>query len=466
MSSIYNRSIKVLIIHVFSLAFGFISQILIARLAGAEVYGNINYYLGIINLIVWIFNFGIAFKINSKNYHIFFFTINILYFISVPIIFIILFALNINLILVFLIIVTSYFWLISFLLNGYYINIKNQHKSKLHFEVVRTAIHLILFIIFMWLEIPGIESFIYSLLISYLYSTIILFVKPKQFNVNLQLVIKNNLLLYFALLAELGSLQVIKVVSAHIIDAKYLGALSVAILFRFVLVGFIQPISVMLTPDITECVNNRIKSARILDTVSLINILLISPLFLFLVTNASLIKTVLGESYNSFESIFIIYLIGAFIESLTLIHQRYMLIANKVVSEIIANILFTIVTIVGAYILKDYSYGIAISISLGYIVKAFIRIIVIKIDLKLSIKIKLFHFPLAFSHILVAWLMYQIEMENLNMISTIALCALNILVLYIIDFIFITKFKLIEVENIIKRNSVSKIMGKFNYKVR
>ncbi|WAA09717.1 hypothetical protein [Fervidibacillus albus] len=460
MSSVYTRSIKVLIIHAFSLLFGFFSQIIIARLAGAEIYGNINYYLGIINLIVWLFNFGIVFKINSKNYHIFFFTINFLFIILIPIIFLILVALKIKSILIILIICISYFWLFSFLLNGYYINIKKQHKSKLHFEVVRTAIHLILFIIFMWFEIPGLESFLYSLLISYLYSTIILFVKPEQFKINFNLVIKNNLILYFALLAELGSLQIIKVVSAYIIEAKYLGALSVAILFRFVLVGFIQPISVMLTPDITESVGNRIRSIKILNTVSFVNALLIFPIFLFLVTNSSLIKIVLGESYSSFESIFIIYLIGAFIESLTLIHQRYMLIANKTISEIIANILFTVVTIFGVFIFRDYSFGIAISISSGYIVKALIRIFIIKINLKIPVKIKPIHFSLVFSHILIAWFMYQIGMEKLNMITTIILSALNIFILYTIDLLLITKCKIIDIEGFIKRNSVSITLGK------
>jgi len=356
----------------------FIFNLFLAKILGANIYGEIVYYLSFINIVTLLIGINytglyMGSRINKLNYK----TLNL--FISIESILFLIMIIPTYIIILNYINQKHIIWLI--LIIAYLVTIMGSIELELIASKKITASIIIgallsrtlLILIFIGLFIFGYKdasTYLYSFSLSIL--SVVLYMlwslKP-SFYIQKE-IFKRAWKFYL-----LGVIGTSFTYIAQILQKEYgsyiqLASLSLVLLF-FTGLGLIGTVQVkFVLPKIHEYYreNNLIELGELYASNTLLEIILIVPMILFLFFNINSIAFMLGNGYAYLPSFFFILSVGFSIDLVTGITGNILRATHNEKYEILNELVRLIFGLGLIYLLRDHIYGIPIAISVSMVI--------------------------------------------------------------------------------------------------
>lgn len=462
-----SSSFKSFFWNVLGAALGFIFQMLAAKVLGAEVYGQANYYLGYVSTITIFICFGLQtyipkyISVTQNKEEMFsevFWTYSILFIISDLIIFIILMSSGLTTFQVTLISILAYFTTLSEIILAYNISVGNAALGMFNRKFLYSLLNVGMFVISCVFITKKYYSYIIIMILSYFFTTMNFVVKnttKPKFNFS---VIKSSLGFYIIQLIYGLYISYSKVLQKDFGTFETVAVLSISLTLGSLVAMLGDNFAKVSMPLFSKYWDekNYMKLKETYMTTTRINCYLVLPIALALILNSKKILGILGKGYNGGEIIFVFIMISQFINSFTGPNGTVLVMTRYTKFEIFNGLIKLITAILTITVLGEkYIWAVAGSLALSEIVVNILK----TIEVRLTVGI----FPYEFKSIIYiiglvcseGILLYTIaRIENILLWIITMFGAL--VVIYVITFCFSP--------NVEDRSFIKQVLKKFSSK--
>lgn len=386
-----SSSFKSFFWNILGAALGFIFQILAARLLGAQVYGQANYYLGYVSTITIFICFGLQTYLpkyinNTENkkemFSDVFWTYSILFIISYIIIFIILMSTGLNCFQINLISILAYLTTLSEIILAYNISLGKAALGMFNRKFLYSLLNVVMFIISFIFITKEYYSYIIIMILSYLFTTMYFVVKnvrKPKFRLS---IIKSSLGFYIIQLIYGIYISYSKVLQKDFGTFETVAVLSISLTLGTLVAmlgdNFAKISMPLFSKYWEEKDYSRLK--EIYMTTTRINCYLVLPIAVALIINSNRILNTLGKGYDGGEIIFIFIMISQFINSFTGPNGTMLVMTNYTKFEIFNGLIKLVTAVLTISILGEkYIWSVACSLALAEIVVNILKTIEVKI---------------------------------------------------------------------------------------
>jgi len=417
----------------------------LAKFLGAEVYGEISYYLSFTQIIALVISFNYVAlymgeritKENSNSFSLFFTIESMVFIISfLPAIYI-LSSKTHSFEVSFLILLISYFMVMASLIGLEFNSQKNVEKSILFSTLLPRVLLIIMFLSMIFFNLATPKGYLYVNLFS-----LILIVGFFIYRWKPKIYLKKDIFKRawkFYLLGIIGaSFKPI----ANILQKEYYGYnevanLSIALIFLagFYLIGSVLVKFVL--PKIHEAWKNKDlkKIEELYSNNTTLEVILISPLVVIALTNIDLIVQFLGDSYTLLRVYLLILMVGFLPDLFTGITGNILRSTENEKYEIFNEVLVLVSGLSLIYLLKDHQYGVVIAIS----VSTFLYNIAKFSEVYILLKIK----PFSFNKFMFLILYILLLTAIFIIIAQLDIYLRALLILVVMILVYIINYKLI-----------------------
>lgn len=437
-----SNSFKSFFWNVLGAGLGFIYQMAAARLLGAEVYGQANYYLGYASTITIFINFGLqtflpkyitSAENKKKMFSDVFWTYSILFLLSDIIIALILILTGLSIFQIILISIVSYLTTLAEIILAYNVSTGNAAIGMFSRKFLYSALNLALFMFTCLFITKEYYSYIIVMLVSYGITCIYFIIKNIEKPSFSFKIIRNSWGFYIIQLIYGVFISYSKVLQKNFGTFETVAILSISLTLGSLVAMLGDNFAKVSMPLFSKYWNeDRLdKLKEIYMTTTRINCYLVLPIALTLILNSNRILNLLGRGYNGGELIFIFIMISQFINSFTGPNGTILVMTKYTKYEMFNGIIKLITAIITISILGDrYAWAVAFSLALSEIIVNILKTIQVKL------KIGIFPYDLkSFLYILIVTLVQFIIIGLIskiqNLLIWIVITALTMVIIYI-----------------------------------
>lgn len=385
-----TSSFKSFFWNVLGAAIGFIFQMLAARILGAEVYGQANYYLGYASTITIFICLGLQTYLpkyinntDDKDGMLsdVFWTYSILFVLSNIIIFIALNSVGLKNNQIILVSILAYLTTLSEIILVYNISTGNAALGMFNRKFLYSVLNVALFIITCIFITKEYYSYILVMIVSYIITCglfIIKTIRKPSFNM---LIIKNSLGFYIIQLIYGVYLSYSKVLQKNFGTFETVAVLSISLTLGSLVAMLGENFAKVSMPLFSKYWHEKDsdKLKEVYMTTTRINCYLVLPIALSLVINASKILEILGKGYNGGEIIFIFIMISQFINSFTGPNGTILVMTKYTKYEIFNGVVKLLTAIISITFLGGkYIWAVAFSLAISEVVVNILKTIQVK----------------------------------------------------------------------------------------
>jgi len=432
------------------LFFGF--NFLIAKILGAEVYGQISYYLSFIQILILVISFNYAAlymgnkitREDENTFSLFMSVESISLLVIVSPAYFILYNYIPDSTLVILMILIAYFSTLTSLIGLEFNSKKEIPQSILYSTLLPRALLAVIFLVLLSIGLATPKSYLYTCLFTFIVITgYFLFKFHPKFYLKKEFF---HRAWKFYLLGIIGaSFKPL----ANILQKEYYGYsevanLSLALLFLagFYLIGSVLVKFVL--PKIHEAWRD--KDLEYIEMLysnnTTLEVLLISPIVVFFLLNMEIIVSFLGSSYNLLPMYLLILMIGFLPDLFTGITGNLLRATENEKYEIFNEIIVLSSGLGLIYLLREYQYGVVLAIAISsflYNISKFLEVYIV-------LKIKPFNVKKLFlltGYILLLTLIFKFLSLIEDLYIKLFLDSLVMVVIYIMNYKIIMKTNLL-----------------------
>jgi len=374
--NIIKNSFRSFIWNLMGAMLGFIFQVYSAKVLGAKIYGEANYYLGYAATITIFTCFGLQtflpkylhqYKDKENIFSDVFWTCTMLYAIAIPIIWFML-KNEINLCALILILIVAYLSIVAELFTAYYIGIGKTQIAMFKRRFLYSLINIILLLLMLILALTKYYYYILCIILSYIaILTPFLLKHLKKIHINLSFVFKSmNFYIiqivygvYFSyskvLQKSFGTFESVAVLSISITLSSLIAMLG----DNFAKVSMSEFAKAWEKRDIKQL-------GEIYKTTTRINCYLVLPIAMCAILNSKKILEFLGKGYLGGEVILSLMLFSQFINSFTGPNGTILTMTKYSNYEIFNGIVKLISSVIMVALLnKKYVWTIAFSLAMS-----------------------------------------------------------------------------------------------------
>jgi O-antigen/teichoic acid export membrane protein len=430
------------------LFFGF--NFFIAKVLGAENYGQISYYLSFIQILVLIISFNYAAlymghkitKEDKNTFSLFVSVESIMFLILFVPAFLILQKYISDTVLIFLVMLIAYFSTLASVIGLEFNSKKQIPQSILYATLIPRVLLITVFLILMIVNLATVKNYLYAYLFG-IFTIVVYFL----FKFRPRFYLKKEFFHRAWKFYLLGIIGASFKPLANIFQKEYYGYLEVAnlSLALLFLAGFYLVGSVLIKfilPKIHEAWKDKdLQSIEMLyANNTMLEVLLIAPLVVFILLNIDVIVKFLGPSYILLSMYLPILMIGFLPDLFTGITGNLLRATENEKYEIFNELLVLISGIGLIYFLRDYQYGVVLSIAISSFLYNIAKFIEVYLVLKIT-PFNLKNFMTLICYIVIIILFFEI----FNLIDSLYLRML-------FNFIFLSGVYLLVLKVIKKKN--------------
>lgn len=376
--NVFKKSTVSIAFNVIGALFALLTQFIAAKLLGVVEFGKWNYFIGMVNSMIFLFSFGISFyfptilqnSINPREiFSKIFFGFTILFVLIFPIY---LYVSNITFEYNFLLILLSSYALISI---GYYrafligLN-KTEVSAKINNFYLKVFILILFLIIYLLFDRSSLSLIYANLLGHFVLLLVVLKKNLKKVSPSI-LFLKESFYFYLIQLFYGFFNEYSKVIQADLFDYETVSFLSIALIISQVIILFSQNIANVSMPLFNKLYQkkNFNEMKKVFRNVTRLNAFFLLPLFFLLFFNSNLILSMIDEDYVGGTLMLRIILVGTLFGSLVGPNGSLLLMTNKSKYELANGILkiSCFLIILNSYS-KNYIWGLALCITLSEII--------------------------------------------------------------------------------------------------
>ncbi len=426
-------------------AAGFLIQIILARILGAEVYGEINYYLGYSFILYLIFSPGLPLTLPkfcvvypNKESDIFWtFNFYILSGLLISIPFLQHFFLKKN---IFLVISYAYcFFLFEFATN-YLVGVKKPILASFYKNLFPKFLFVFFLFSFYFIHVSWLTNYFLSYEIAFLFVFIIVIGYKLKFPVFKFSYLQKSLFFYLTFMLYLACPHLGKIFQGNYSESKkYVGILSVGIMISDVIsrlgISFLNVAKPVFAQHWKE------KNIQALQndfwTIIRHTVFIILPLFVFGVFFNDILFKILGKSYSGGNFIITILLLGRFIDVIFGVNGILLAMTKYVWIDMLNGFFKLFFTLLALFFLSSkYSWGVALSLTFGTIIVNILKFVEVFFIFKI-VPFSRKHLWYFFTWGILTYLIFKgISLLNLHYIVTIFLISIFSLLIVFATFYF------------------------------
>lgn len=442
-----SSSFKSFFWNILGAGLGFIFQMSAAKLLGAEVYGQANYYLGYVSTITIFICFGLQTYIpkyinkyddKKQFFSDLFFTYSTLFVVTEIIIFIILKSRGLDNFEVIIISVLAYLTTLSELILSYNVSVGKASEGMFNRKFLFSFFNLTIFMVGYVFITKKYYIYILAMILSYMCTTLYFLVKNiKRPKLRLY-IIRSSLGFYVIQLIYGLYLSYSKVLQKDFGTFETVGVLSISLTLGTLVAMLGDNFAKVSMPLFSKAWNEKdyktLKDSYMLTT--RINCYLVLPIALTLIINANRILDILGRGYNGGEIIFILIMISQFINSFTGPNGTILVMTKYTNFEIFNGIVKLATAILTISIFgKKYVWAVACSLALSEIVVNILKTIQVRAKIGIypyDLKNMIYILGLALGEFICLFLISRIQ----NFVVWVLSMCFAIGIIYIITFVF------------------------------
>lgn len=373
--------------------FGFLFQIVAAKVLGADIYGQANYFLGYTATITLFIGLGLQTYIpkmihkcedKKKLFSEVFYTYTTIFLIIQFIIGFILNSENISIKNIIIILLLSYLTTLSEIVLSFNVSLGNIAKGMFYRKFLYSVLNLVIFsisIIFLQKEY---YLYLFVLIISYILTNvkfIIENVSAYKFNFN---IVKSSISLYAIQIVYGFYAAYSKVLQKNFGTFESVAVLSISLTIGTLVAMLGDNFAKVSMVEFSKywAKGDKENLRKTYTTVTRVNCFLVMPIAVILVINADKILDFLGKGYESGSIIFIFVMISQFINSFTGPNGTVLVMTKYSKFEIVNGIIKLIAAILLCYWLgKEYVWAVAFSLAGSEIIVNILKTVQVKIKL-------------------------------------------------------------------------------------